>query len=783
MKLRFSGLCGVVAVSALLTAPAQAAVPDKAWAYFMDNSLGKYGNFDPNDFEDQLYAAGKDSKSQAAAFAAFAKRLSLTPAEADAYATLIIDVRAYFDACDNACDFAPGVPIYEETSRVALTEPSGRLLGQILASVRDYDHSRAAVIVRLAWRHPHASAVLIDLDSDSFYTAAALARLPADSADLPGILPGEPFGHKPDEMNGWVPAILEDAEARMAAAGNVKAQVAIARFALEQQIAMGFDKAAADKYLGYPQTFRDALAYMPEGTDKAHPDALISNPAFTMPMGAALWANGHRNEAEVLLTITGTRGHLECAERQDYDMLTDAMLETRAGADLFTPYALGLPLEKGQKQSDCHMGLNGSGWLQAAAIKPPVVKRLVAARLTKAGYTDMADWLRQQKPYYDTHLTAVFPALAADLPAAAAAAQPKWAAAITAAQTEATPAPTGVLHVSGAAMPDVLHEKSLSAGIAAWDGKAKSAVPKGVKLPVPADSVLRYESSGTDAAIVYDSPEYDLAGEIPAYGLWLDLKRGGSWQKPLYLGIQQYFPFVVASRSGLPMISGDRLTLEVRIKEIDPESITFPPVGLRYKRETGGVYIDAALAEVAADRDGDGLTDIEEARLGLDPAKADSDGDGLPDGVDPLPLTAYDAKADPRAAAVAKVILEHLAGHDAGAIVLAPREGHDDNPLAGIAGLTKPSAPRRTLFLGSDIDLFSGIAGAPFRLVVYSPADIEKLGRDKAPFYPPRITSLFRSLDGSRYFVAWSASWTGGSFVVTCKDLVCTTEDFGNWIT
>lgn len=43
------------------------------------------------------------------------------------------------------------------------------------------------------------------------------------------------------------------------------------------------------------------------------------------------------------------------------------------------------------------------------------------------------------------------------------------------------------------------------------------------------------------------------------------------------------------------------------------------------------------LAEVLKDSDGDGLTDIEEKQLGLDPNKADTDGDGINDGVDGTP--------------------------------------------------------------------------------------------------------------------------------------------------
>ena len=70
--------------------------------------------------------------------------------------------------------------------------------------------------------------------------------------------------------------------------------------------------------------------------------------------------------------------------------------------------------------------------------------------------------------------------------------------------------------------------------------------------------------------------------------------------------------------------------------------------GITMKRLLSSEWIkifptDAAIRK---DSDGDGLTDVVEARLGTDPRRADTDGDGIPDNIDPCPNAAPRPQGD-----------------------------------------------------------------------------------------------------------------------------------------
>lgn len=103
--------------------------------------------------------------------------------------------------------------------------------------------------------------------------------------------------------------------------------------------------------------------------------------------------------------------------------------------------------------------------------------------------------------------------------------------------------------------------------------------------------------------------------------LWLAEKVNGVWIHPLFTGV---------STDGIS-----------RWAKKPPPAPTFG--GKTAAQLVAGAWFSTLVGNPALskDSDGDGVTDIEELRLGTDPHKADSDGDGDRDDVDPWPNAPY----------------------------------------------------------------------------------------------------------------------------------------------
>ncbi len=280
-----------------------------------------------------------------------------------------------------------------------------------------------------------------------------------------------------------------------------------------------------------------------------------------------------------------------------------------------------------------------------------------------------------------------------------------------------------------------------------------------VKLPA-GFAMIRVERQGDRAAAIGVSQDYDPVGEVSSGAYWVVLSSDGgrTWDPPLYTGLRVNQPYVARAVSDLPLLAGDRLQMEVEIAELDPSTITFPPVALAPKRTAKGLYLDIPLDLLRKDTDGDGLTDLAEERLLTDPESRDTDGDGLEDAVDPLPAIPLRREAPSAMARALAAFLGDTWKADRAALI----EGIAEGPrVLSRAGGGARSADEKTLFLIADRGLFSVLIPET-RVVVLTAEEADAARKKFGPFYPQSLELFFFDRSGRRAYVVWSASWQGG---------------------
>lgn len=298
---------------------------------------------------------------------------------------------------------------------------------------------------------------------------------------------------------------------------------------------------------------------------------------------------------------------------------------------------------------------------------------------------------------------------------------------------------------------------------------------------LPELHVIRCDQSGAVWAAVSISGTLDPTGEIGRGGYWLHLSKdqGRHWQA-IYLGLQEMQPYVVVPTSKLPLLRGSTLQMEVQVRELDPASITFPPVGLRSRREVDDLYIERDLSDLLKDSDGDGLTDIVEDKLRTDPLVADTDHDGLDDDIDPLPQVSIREPA-PADSQVVMALLEKIAGYDAGAIRTGLRDPKDrKDPMAGLTRWSR-SAAAGVIFMQADPALFKGLL-VPGKLVLVSDEDLAYLNARYGVHYPLEFPLWFNR-DHTKAVCSWSAGWVGGTLLFKRDGRKWTPTVIQQWIT
>lgn len=300
---------------------------------------------------------------------------------------------------------------------------------------------------------------------------------------------------------------------------------------------------------------------------------------------------------------------------------------------------------------------------------------------------------------------------------------------------------------------------------------------------LPGGELVRYEQQGRRVVALTVSQSLDPTGEISAGGYWISLSDDGGehFQAPLYTGLRMFEPYVVAARSKLPMLAGDHLQLEVAVRQLDDEHVMLPPISLPMKAQRNDLYLDIPLADLARDTDGDGLTDIAEWAMLLDPKNADTDGDGMPDGRDPLPQVAASHGADLHASALVAV-LANLFDKSLGAIVTTSATGAEPAQAHAITGSTDNYNSARAIFIQAPAAYFSGVAMRG-RMIVLNTQQAAALEKARGRFFVMSMPVFEVSHDGKQALVVWSSGWSGGTYLLTKQGDQWKVEPLQSWIT
>jgi hypothetical protein len=313
-----------------------------------------------------------------------------------------------------------------------------------------------------------------------------------------------------------------------------------------------------------------------------------------------------------------------------------------------------------------------------------------------------------------------------------------------------------------------------------WIGKRPQAAPSAKGYPAIADLTIVVLSPAAQRMFAVSvSQDLDPRGEVSAGGYWLYLSAdsGKTWEGPYYLGIADQFPYVILPVTHVPSFDGDRVNVEVERREVDESTITFPPVGLRAKNVAKDLYLSIDTAAVKRDSDGDGLTDLMEEKLGLDPLSPDTDDDGIPDGSDPLPLQPRSEAESSERGQLLEAVLPYLFGGPS-PIQQTAAGGHEGSAMYW---QPRPFASARTLFIsGADATLPHG---AGVRALTLSHAVLEEYKRKFGATYPMALPDVAFDQDRQRALIRYDFGWRGGSLLAERKDGRWMITPRGSWIT
>lgn len=301
--------------------------------------------------------------------------------------------------------------------------------------------------------------------------------------------------------------------------------------------------------------------------------------------------------------------------------------------------------------------------------------------------------------------------------------------------------------------------------------------PKGWTGLPPGFEPVRWQSEGTRAVAISQSGLLDRGGEVGRGGYWIHLSNDGgkTWGEPLYTGLAARFPYLIEPTSKLPLLKDGHLQIEVTYALLDTSSITYPPVGLRTLRREPNLWLDIPIEALTKDSNGDGISDLVAAHLGIDGPAGET-----PFVVGSDAATCKRGEADPVASVRRKVLLM-LTGIDEVAI-REPIDRAPDAPL--LSGLTRASTGEKwPLFVKGHAAGLACMAPFPMPVLVYSSKGENALQRRSPDFRLIELPSLVMNREKSRGYAIWSSGWTGGTIMFWLEGGKWRFATISNWVT
>lgn len=146
---------------------------------------------------------------------------------------------------------------------------------------------------------------------------------------------------------------------------------------------------------------------------------------------------------------------------------------------------------------------------------------------------------------------------------------------------------------------------------------------------------IKSGSFKNNQAVIYEDNKFNSCFES---GYWIELSDdyGRNWKR-YYTGITVNKKFYFKCNSKIPLWKSSKvLQIEaVKVKKISDRIL--PSIGEKYATIRDSIAIELDISKIIKDSDNDGLTDIVEERMFLNPYNPDTDGDGVKDAKDKNP--------------------------------------------------------------------------------------------------------------------------------------------------